>query len=145
MSNFASNGASRGRPHEGLRIVVAAADVVANRSYQFADAAEGSAPDVLVGDFREEAFHQVQPRSSRRGEVAVIAGMLCKPGIYRGMGVGAIVVQDEMDHESAGCAALDTLQKAQKLLMAMAWQAVSQHLSAQHVQGREQGCSSVAD
>src|SRR5215469_492325 len=108
MSNFASNGASRGRPHEGLRIVVAAADVVANRSYQFADAAEGSATDALVGDFREEAFHQVQPRSSRRGEVAVIAGMLCKPGIYRGMGVGAIVVQDEMDHESAGCAALDT-------------------------------------
>src|SRR5579864_2925729 len=117
MSNFASDRASRGRPHERLRIVVAAADIVLNRSYQFADAAEGSSPGALVGDFREKAFHQVQPGSPRRGEVAVITGMRRKPGLHRRMAVGAVVVQDEMDAQPAGCAALDTLQKTQKLPM----------------------------
>src|SRR6266566_745690 len=49
-----------------------------------------------------------------------------------------------MDRQSARCGALDPLQKAQKLLMAMAWHAVAQHLTAQYVQGREQSRGSMA-
>src|SRR2546430_7710997 len=120
MSNLASNGASRGRPHERARTVVAPADVIADGAYQLANAAEGSAPDALVGDFREEAFHQIQPRSPGGREVPVITGMRPKPGLHRRMGVGAIVVQDQMDGQSTGCAALDSPKETQKLLMAMA-------------------------
>lgn len=64
MSNLAGNGASRRSPHEGLGMMIAVADVFADRAHQFADAAEGSSADALVCDFREKAFHQVQPRSS---------------------------------------------------------------------------------
>src|SRR5579872_1348315 len=49
-----------------------------------------------------------------------------------------------MDRQSAGRAALDPLQKAEKFLMAMTWHTVAQHLTAQHVQGCEQGRSSMA-
>ena len=100
--------------------MVAAADVVADGSCQLANAAEGSSPDTLVGDFREEAFHQIQPGSAGRGEVPVIAGVGSKPGLHRWMGMGAIVIEDQMNRQSAGCGALDPLQKAQKLLMTMA-------------------------
>jgi hypothetical protein len=64
--------------------VVAPADLVADGSYQLADAAEGSSPDTLVGDFSEEAFHQIQPGSTGRCEVPVIAGVGGKPGLHRG-------------------------------------------------------------
>src|SRR5439155_1507008 len=96
------------------------------------------------GSPREEAFHQIQPGSAGRGEVPVIAGVRGKPGLHRRVGVGAIVVEDQMDRQSARCGALDPLKQAQKLLMAMAWHAVAQHLTAQYVQGREQSRGSMA-
>ena len=99
--------------------MVAPADVVEDSSYQLADTAEGSSPDTLVGNFREEAFHQIQPGSAGGREVPVIAGVCRKPSLHRRMGVGAIVVEDQMNRQSAGRGALDPLQKAQKLLMAM--------------------------
>src|ERR1035437_9125827 len=106
--------------------------------------AEGSAPDTLVGNLREEAFHQVQPGSTRGREVSVIAGVCGKPCLHRRMGVGGIVVEDEMNRQSAWRAALDPLQKAQKLLVAMTRHAPSQHLAVQYVEGSEQGRSPVA-
>jgi hypothetical protein len=87
MSNLGCNETRRGSPHERLRTVVAPADIVADGSYQLAEAAEGSSPDTLVGDFSEEAFHQIQPGSAGRCEVPVIAGVGGKPGLHRGMGV----------------------------------------------------------
>src|SRR5207237_9292443 len=77
-------------------------------------------------------------------EVPVITGMRPKPGLHRRMGVGAIVVQDQMDGQSTGCAALDSPKETQKLLMAMARHAVPQPLSAQHLQCRKQRGGSVA-
>jgi hypothetical protein len=81
-------------------MMVAAADVISDGPHQLADVAEGSTADALVGDLREESFHQIKPRSTRGSEVAVIARMLGKPGLYRRMGVGAIVVQYQMDGHS---------------------------------------------
>src|SRR5499427_10506224 len=144
MPNLACNRASRGRPYERSRVGVAAADVVADRSFQFTDAAKSSPPDALVGNFREETLHQIQPRSAGGREVPVITRMRRKPRLHHRMRVGAIVVQDEMDHQSSGNAAFHAFQKTQKLLVAMARQALAQHLSAQHVQGREQRSGAVA-
>src|SRR5690348_10849478 len=127
MSNLAGDRAGRSSTYERLRTVVAPPDVVADRSNQLADTAEGSSPDTIVGDFREVKFYQIQPGSAGRGEVSVIAGVRSKPGFHRRMGVGAIVVEDQMDRQPAGCGALDALQKAQELLMAMARHAVAQH------------------
>jgi len=80
--------------------------IVADRSYQLADTAGGSSPDTLVGDFREEAFHQIQPGGAGRREVPVIAGKRDKPSSTAGW-LGAMVVGDQMDRQSAGCGALD--------------------------------------
>ncbi len=144
MPNLARNRAGRGCPHERCGMVVPVADVVADRPHQFPDTAERSSPDALVGDFCEETLHQVQPRSPRGREVPVIAGMGGEPGFHGGMAMGAIVVQDEVDDQPARDAALNPLQKAQKLLMAMARHAIPQHFAAQHVQRREQRGGAVA-
>jgi len=144
MPNFASNRVRRGRPDKGLRAVVALTYVISNRSYQLTDAAEGSSPDAFVGDFREEAFHQIQPGSAGGSEMPVITGVLGKPSLHLGMGMGAIVIEDEVNRQLARGAALDAVQKAQKLLMAVARHAVSQNLAVQHVQRREQGRGSMA-
>src|SRR5215471_16796740 len=91
MPNLACNRASRGRPYERSRVGVAAADVVANRPFQFTDAAESSPPDALVGNFREETLHQIQPRSAGGREVPVITRMRRKPRLHHRMSVGAVV------------------------------------------------------
>src|SRR5215469_9282443 len=125
MSNLACNRASRRSPYEGLGMMIAVADVFADRAHQLADAAEGPSPDALVCDFREKAFHQVQPRSSRGGEVAVIAGVSSEPVFHGGMRVGTVIIQNEMDIQPTRDAALDVLQKTQKLLVAVARHAIS--------------------
>src|ERR1700747_1267036 len=144
MFNLARNRASRGRPHKRLRAMVALADVITDRSYQLSHATEGPSADALVGDFRKKAFHQIQPRSPSRSEVPMIPGVRGKPGLHRRMRVRTIIIQNQMDHQSAWCAALDPLEKTQKLLMAMARHAVAQHLAAQDVQGRKQSSRPVA-
>jgi len=144
MPNLASDRARGGSPDEGLGSAVAATDVIEDDSDQFAHAAEGSPPDALVGNLGEEAFHQVQPGSAGGREVPVIAGVCGKPCLHRRMGGGGIVVEDEMNRQSAGRAALDPLQKAQKLSVEMMPLTHTQHLAVQHVEGSEQGRSPVA-
>ncbi len=96
----------------GLRTVVAATDVIEDGSHQLPDTAEGSSPDTLVSNLREEAFHQIEPGSARGREVPVIPGVCGKPGLHRRMGVGGIVVEDEMNCQPTWRAALDPRQKA---------------------------------
>src|SRR5215218_7963485 len=54
--------------------------------------------------------------------------------------VGAIVVQDGMDHLAGRHARLDRVEEADELLMAMALHAAAQNRPLQHVQRRKQGC-----
>jgi hypothetical protein len=77
MSNLASNGASLGHPYKRLGMVIAAANVVSDRLYQLTDAAESSSSD------------------------AACPWMCGKPGLYGGMRMGAIVVQDEDEPPAA--------------------------------------------
>src|ERR1700687_4854649 len=137
MSNLASNRARGSSPDEGSGTAIAAADIVEDGSNQFAHAPEGSPPDALVGNLGEEAFHQVQPRSAGGGEVPVIAGVCRKPCFDGRMSVRGIVVQDQVNCQPTGRAALDALQKAQKLLVAMARHAAPQHLAVQYVESGE--------
>src|SRR5215469_5327211 len=125
MSHLACYRASRRSPHEGLGVMIAVAGVFADRAHQLADAAEGSWPDALVCDFREKAFHQVQARSSRGGEVPVIAGVSSEPGFHGRMRVGTVIIKNAMDIQPTRGAALDVLQKTQKLLVAVARHAIS--------------------
>lgn len=70
----------------------------------------------LVGDFRGETLHQVQPGSPRRREVPVIAGMGGELGFHGGMGMGAIIVEDEVDGQSARDAAFNPWTQRQNRL-----------------------------
>jgi len=109
MPNLASDGARGGSPDEGSGSVVATADVVQDSSDQFAHAAEGSSPDTFVSNLGEEAFHQVQPRSTGGREVPVIVGVCRKPGLHGRMGMRGIVVEDQMNRKPTRSAALDPL------------------------------------
>jgi hypothetical protein len=54
-------------------------DELANRRLQFADAAEGAAPNPLVGKLGEPSLNEVQPRAIGLGEVNVESRALDQP------------------------------------------------------------------
>src|ERR1700677_98415 len=99
---------------------VVVSDVMVNLLHQFADAAEGTAPDGLLGDAREPALDLIEPAGVGRSAMKVVARTARQPGSHPGMLVGGVVVRDQMDLEVGRDVAVEVLEKAQKLLMPMA-------------------------
>ena len=67
-----------------------------------------------------------------------------QPGFDPGMFVGSVIVDDQMQVESGGRLAVDFLEKADKLLMPVARNTVSDDLAVEHTEGGEQRGRSVA-
>ena len=66
------------------------------------------------------------------------ARMLIEPGHDVRMLVGGIVVDDDVDGVFLGALGVDDIQKADKLLMAMALHALAEDLAIEHVERSEQ-------
>ena len=73
------------------------------------------------------------------------SGSPSHPGPHLGMLVGAVVVENQMNVHVHGNGLIDLAQKAQALLVAMAWLALGDHLAGGHIQRREEGCGAVAN
>ena len=56
-----------------------------------------AAPNLLVGEFREPAFNEIDPGSTGRSEVQVIAGSLGQPTLDGRSLVGGVVVEDDVN------------------------------------------------
>src|SRR2546427_729995 len=97
MLDLSQDVGCRSRPDEWTGVVVVLSNVLINGLRQLCHAAEGSPTDALASDLGKPALHQVQPGSPRGGEVQVIAGMSCEPGLYLEIGMGAVVVEDHMN------------------------------------------------
>ena len=77
------------------------ADVIADGFFQGGDAAEGSAPDAFSGDFGKPALDLIEPGGPGGREVPMKAWMVGELLLNRGMLVGAVVIQDEMNGPAA--------------------------------------------
>src|SRR5437660_8771838 len=102
MLDLSQDVGCRSRPDEWTGVVVVLSNVLINGLRQLCHAAEGSPTDALASDLGKPALHQVQPGSPGGGEVQVIAGMSCEPGLYLEMGMGAVVVEDHMNVPAPG-------------------------------------------
>ena len=75
----------------------------------------GAAPEPLVGELGEPALDEVDPRAVGRREVQVKPGVAHEPAVDLGGLVRRDVVDDEVDVEIVGHAAVDEVQEAAEL------------------------------
>src|SRR5215472_4156239 len=86
---------------------------------QLSNAGEGAPADGLVRELGEPALDQVEPGRAGGDEMQLEARMLCQPSLDLGVGVGAVVVEDQMQLQILGELALQTCQELQELLVTM--------------------------
>ena len=98
----------------------------------------------LLGQLGEEAFDGVEPRGRGRGEMECPARMIGEPFEDVGLFVGGIVVDDGVDDFSGRHGALDGLEEANELLVAMPSHAASDHGSVEDIERGEQRGRAVA-
>src|SRR5215469_8616066 len=72
------------------------------------------------------------------------AWMLGWPGLDLGVGVGAVVVQDQVQFQILDELALETSQELQELLVAMPKVDLADHVAVEEVERGEEGGSAVA-
>src|SRR5437879_12642963 len=78
-------------------------DVAINRGFELAGAAVNAAPDLLLGDDREEALDQIEPRGARWRKVHMEARMPYQPApAARGL-VGTVVINDQVEVQAVRC------------------------------------------
>ena len=77
-------------------------EVFLNGCFEFGDALEHAATDLIAGDQAEEAFDLAEPGGGCRSEVHMEARMFC---VDLGMLVGGVVVGDQMQVSFLGVSA----------------------------------------
>ena len=85
-----------GRPDEGFGIFVVTVDVIADRHDEFFEIAKYTAPQSVLSEVAEEAFHHVEPRCTGRSEVHVEPWVALEPALHLGMLMGRVVVGDQV-------------------------------------------------
>ena len=87
-------------------------EVVADGVFQFAGAAMDAAAQLFFGKASEPAFDQVEPGGAGRREVQMKARMTQQPALDGRGFVGAVIVDDQMQRESARDLVVNRLQEA---------------------------------
>src|SRR6516225_6346025 len=131
-------------PFEWLGIGVVMTDEVHNIGAQSLDAAIDAAPDLFVGDEREETLNLIEPGRTGRREMDVPARPFGEPVADQRSLVGGVVVHDEMDIEIARDGGLDLVEELAKLGGAVAGEAFADHLARRNVERREERDRAVA-
>ena len=132
-------------PGEGLGIIVVLGDVAVDGGLKIDDRVEAAASDALAGQRREEGLDGVQPGAGFGREVEGPARVTLEPRLDLGMVVGAVVVDDRMDHLAGRHGALDGGEEAQELLVAVALHATADHRAVERIEGSEQRGRAVAN
>jgi hypothetical protein len=119
-------------------------DVACNLALQIVDGMEGSASNLAACDGGKEALHGVEPQGRGRREMEHPARMIGQPFEDVGLFVGGVVVDDGVDDFSGRDGALDGVEEADELLVAMPSYAASDHGSVEEVERGEQSGRAVA-
>ena len=131
-------------PYERSTIAVVGVDVARDRVLQMVDGMEGSASDPAARDGGEEALDGVEPGGRCRGEMERPARMIGEPFENLGLFVGGVIVDDGVDDFSGRNSALDGIEEADELLVAMPSHAAPDHGSIEEVERGEQRGRAVA-
>lgn len=122
-------------PHQRFRRGITLGHIRVNGRNQLGDAAEYAATNLFSHQVAKDAFHQIEPRTTRRGEVHVDARVAREPSLNRGVFVCGVVVGDQMQGLALGNVVINQTQEPQPLLASMAWQAGGEEGAL----GRQQG------
>ena len=115
-------------PGEGVAAVVPAVNEVLDGGDEVLDRGEAAAADGLPGDDGEEDLNEVEPGPGRGREVQGDPGVPGQPGPHVGVGVGAVVVADDVQrHPRVGLG--DLFEEGQELLVAVLGVAGAGHLA----------------
>src|SRR5690606_30448117 len=90
------------------------------------------------GEFGEEALDGVEPGAGCWGEVEGPARMTAEPGADLVLLVRSVVVENDMDGLVLRHLALNAVEEADELLMAVALHVLSDDCAVQYVEGGEQ-------
>src|SRR5438128_11063475 len=131
-------------PDERFRVLVVVIDEAADSVFQLACAAVDAAPDLFFGQLSEPALDQIEPGSRGGSEVQVEARTFGKPAADPVGFMRTVVVQDEVHVEFCGHVAFDGIEKSAKLAGTMTTMKLAQHVTAGHVESREQAGGAVA-
>ncbi len=107
-------------PHKWFRMGIALGNVRINRGNQRRDTAEHSATNLFGRQVSKDTFHQIEPRTTGRGEVHVHPRVACQPPLDRRVCVRGIVIGDQMQGLALGDLAINQTKKPQPILMPMA-------------------------
>src|SRR3989441_6751741 len=125
-------------PDEGLGMAVCDVDIPPNGRLQFAGAAMDTTPQLLVGERREPALDQVDPRGTRRREMHVVPRMAHEPAVNERRLVGAVVVENHMHVERRRDGRLDGVEERAELPGAVPVVELADDLARRNVQGGEE-------
>ena len=131
-------------PFEGLGVGVVMTDEVHDVGAQSLDAAIDAAPDLLVGDEREEALDLIEPGRTGGREMDMPARPFGEPVADQWGFVRGVVVHDEMDIETARDGGLDLVEELAELCGAVTGIAFADDLARRDVECREQRGRAVA-
>ena len=131
-------------PHERLRVLVTEPNELVDCGDQVWHAREDPSANALARNLTEPPLNEIQPRGTRRGKMQMKSGMFCQPLFDIGMGVGPVIVQDQVQNHLARRVSVDGAQELQELLVAMAWVTGPDHCAVEHIERREQAGGAMA-
>jgi len=127
-------------PDEWPRSFVRDLKVPPDGCLQFARAAVHATSQLLVGERREPALDQIDPRGTRRGEVHVVSPMAHEPAVDERRLVGAVVVENHVHIERRRHGPLDCVEEPAKFRRAVPVVKLADDLARLDVQrGEERG------
>src|SRR5262249_32983267 len=136
MTDLPKNRCRGSGPDEGFGMPVVVRDVILDGANQIRDAAKRAAANALARDLGKPTFDQIQPRRAGRNEMTLLAGMGGEPPFNGRMGVGAVVVEDEMHLSPPRDRAIEPGQEGEELAVTFARMTLRQHGAVQNVQCR---------
>src|SRR6266581_9639310 len=132
------------RPHERLGVSVGDLDVPTDGRLQLPRAAMHTPAQLLLGQRREPALDEIDPRGAGRREMQVEARMARQPAMDRWRLVRARVVEDQVYLERGGNARMNGVEKFPELARPLAPPKFRDQFAAVRVEGREQRRRAVA-
>src|SRR5437867_9083015 len=133
-----------GGPYEGIGLGIGLCDESVDGGLEVEDGAEDASLEAPPGELGEEAFDGVEPGRRGRREVEGEALVPGQPGANPRMGVGFVIVKNEVDIFSGGDLGFERIQEADELLMPVTLHAAANHLALKQVERGEESGRAVA-
>ena len=109
-------------------------DVVPDGHDELFEILENAAPDAVMRDVAEEAFHHVEPGCRGRRKAHVESFVFFQPALHSFMLVGRVVVADQIDFLVGRHGLIDQTQKLEPLLMPVFLLAQAEDLAVGNIQ-----------